>query len=108
MEETRLSYDKLSMHVMGCVGDSTSHKSDWIPHFRDVTAVAFVVDLCSYSQALPPSLHKVKLIKCLYMFNVMGANRSIYTRLMESPNFFKAVANSRLYRESSIFLFLQI
>ena len=93
------------MHVIGCGGDSTSQRGDWIPHFRDVTGVAFVVDLCSYSQALPPSLHNVKLMKCLYMFNVMGTNRSIYTRLMESLYLFEAVANSRLYRESSIFLF---
>ena len=105
LQETRLSLGKLSMHVIGCSGDSQSQKSDWIPHFRDVTGVIFVVDLCSYDQTLPPSPHNIKLMKCLDLFNVIGSGRSIYTKLMESLYLFEAVANSRLYQESSIFLF---
>lgn len=105
LQETRLSYGKLSMHVIGCSGDSHSQRSDWIPRFQDVKGVVFVVDLCSYSQALPPSTHNSKLLKCLYTFNIVGSGRSIYTKLMETLYLFEAVANSRSYIESSIFLF---
>jgi len=105
LQETRLSYGKLSMHVIGCSGDSHSQRSDWIPQFQDVKGVVFVVDLCSYSQALPPSPHNSKLLKCLYTFNIVGTGRSIYTKLMETLYLFEAVVNSRSYRESSIFLF---
>jgi len=93
------------MHIIGCSGDSHSQRSDWIPQFRDVKGVAFLVDLCSYSQPLPPSTHNSRLLKCLYTFNIVGTGRSIYTKLMEILYLFEAVANSRSYRESSMFLF---
>lgn len=105
LSETRLLHNNQSLHLIGCSGDLQSQRSDWIPHFRDAAGVIFVVDLCSYDQPLPPSANNIKLMKCLYTFNVMGTGLSIYTRLMESLYLFEAVVNSRLYQESSIFLF---
>lgn len=105
LQETRLSHGRLSMHVIGCGVDLESQRSDWIPHFREVTGIMFVVDLCSYDKALPPSRHNVKLMKCLYLFNLVGTRRTIYTKLMESLYLFEAVANSRLHQQSSVFLF---
>ena len=104
IQETRLSFGKLSMHVIGCSGNTESQRADWIAHFRDVNGVIFVVDLCSYDQALPPSPNNTKLMKCLELFNVMGTGRSIYTKLMESLYLFETIVNSRLYRNTSIFL----
>ena len=93
------------MHIIGCGVDFESQRNDWIPQFREVTGVIFVVDLYSYDKALPPSPHNIRLMKCIYLFNIMGTNRSIYTKLMESLYLFEAVVNSHLYKESSIFLF---
>ena len=105
LQETRLSYGKMAMHVIGCSGDSQIQRSDWIPHFRDVTAIAFVVNLCSYDQPLPPSPNNIKLMKCLDLVNVIGTGRSLYTKLVESLYLFEALVNSNLHQNKPIFLF---
>ncbi|KAL8790150.1 MAG: hypothetical protein Q9195_006530 [Heterodermia aff. obscurata] len=104
VQATRLSFGKLSMHVIGCSGDSESQRADWIAHFKDVNGVVFVVDLCSYDQALPSNPNNTRLMKCLDLINVMGTGRSIYTKLMESLYLFEILVNSRPYRNTSIFL----
>lgn len=104
VQETRLSLGKLSMHVIGCSGDSESRRADWIAHSKDVSGVIFVVNICSYDQALPPNPNNTRLMKCLDLFNVMGTGRSVYTKLMESLYLFETVVNSRPYRNTSISL----
>ena len=106
VQETRLSFGKLSMHVIGCSGDSESQRADWVSHFKDVKGVIFVVNICSYAQALPPSPNNTRLMKCLDLFNVMGTGRSIYTKLMESLYLFESVVNSRAYHNTSISLII--
>ena len=92
------------MHVAGCSGDSESQRADWMVHFKDMDGVIFVVDLCSYDQALPPHPNNTRLMKCLDLFNVMGTGRSIYTKLMESLYIFETVVNSHPCRNTSISL----
>ena len=92
------------MQFIGCCGDFQSQTKNWIPKFQNMDAVVFVVNLCSYDQALPPSPNNVKLMKCLFFFNLIGTERSIYTKLMETLFLFDAVVNCRLYKNTTIFL----
>ena len=92
------------MQFIGCCGDFQSQTNEWIPKFKDMNAVVFVVDLCSYDQILPPSPNNINLTKCLYFFNLFGTGRSIYTKLMETLFLFDAVVNCRSYKDTTIFL----
>ncbi|KAL8825648.1 MAG: hypothetical protein Q9191_004282 [Dirinaria sp. TL-2023a] len=97
--------ENTTMQFIGCCGDFQSQTKEWIPYFKDMNAVVFVVDLCSYHQILPPSANNIKLMKCLYLFNLVGTGRSIYTRLMETLFLFDAVVNCRSYKDATTFLF---
>lgn len=105
LQETSLSMENVTMQFIGCCGDFQSQKKEWIPKFKDMNAVVFVVDLCSYDKILPPSPNNIKLMKCVYFFNLVGTGRSIYTKLMETLFLFDAVVNCRSYRDTTIFLF---
>ena len=104
VQETRLCFGKLSMHVIGCSGGSESQRADWIAHSKDVDGVIFALNICSYDQVLPPSPNNTRLMKCLDLFNVMGTGQSIYTKLMESLYLFETIVNSRAYQKTPISL----
>ncbi|XP_037073725.1 guanine nucleotide-binding protein subunit alpha-12-like [Pollicipes pollicipes] len=81
-----ISEDALTSTRFVDVGGQRSQRQKWFMCFENVTSILFLVSSCEYDQVL------------------MEDRRT--NRLLEARNVFDTIVNSRIFRETSVILFL--